>query len=328
MNDTVLNNCMLLIKNRDKVKTVFRWDYPIIHLACAGIYTSKGMEVDISVLQSCKQLVKNKVGLFSNFRGIAHAPIIAMLATSENPEQTLDNALTVYGMLKKEFWKSIYLPLTAMTIAQSAEPYHYEEITAGTRRIYSRIKSEHPFLISSEDSINCALLAMSGKSDDELIHDIEACYNLLRPNFFSLNSVQSLSHILALGQGSPEEKCRKALDIFYNLKSAGYKYGTTYELPTLGVLTFAKVPTRQITSEMIEINNWLAHQKGFGFFSGTSSKQRLMYAGIVAMREYINAELMQSTAVNSVISIIQAAEVAMCAAVSASAAAGASSSSD
>jgi len=327
MNESALKNCLLLIENRDRVKTVFRWDYSIIHLACAGIYTSKGLEVNLPVLQGCKELLKNKVSFFSNFRGTARAPIVAMLATSKNPEQTLDNALTVYGMLKKEFWTSSYLPLTAMIIAQSAEPYQYEAITARTRRIYNRMKSEHPFLTSSEDSTNCALLALSGKSDDEMIYDIEACYSFLKPYFFSSNAVQSLSHILALGQGSSEEKCRKALDLYFGLKSAGYKYGTSYELPTLGVLTFTQVPNRQIISEMIEINNWLAHQKGFGFFSSISSRQRLMYAGIVTMREYINEELMQSTAVNSVISIIQATEAAMCAAACASAAASASSSS-
>lgn len=328
MNDTTLKNCKLFIESRDRIRTVFKWDKSLSHLACAAIYSTKGLEVDVSVLMECKQLLKNKVNPFSYFKGAARSPIAAMLASNKNPAQTLDNALRVYQLLKKEFWASAYLPFTAMIIAQSAEPNQYEYITARTREIYNRIKKEHPFLTSAEDSANCALMALSEKSDDGLIYEIEACYKILRPYFFSSNAVQSLSHVLALGQGTVEAKCGKAIDLYKGLKSAGYKYGTSYELPALGVLALTQVPNEQIVSEMAEINEWLSHQRAFGFFSGVTSRQRLMYAGLLALREYINIDAMQSTAVNSMISIVLASEAAMCAAVAASTAASSNSSSN
>jgi len=327
MDAKTLQNCMALIENRNRVKTVFRWESSLIQLACAGIYYTKGMVVDIPVLLECKELLKYKVGPFSNFKSTARAPIAAMLATGKNPEQTLDKALLVYKLLKREFWTSRYLPLTAMIIAQFVEPEKYEEVVARTRRIYNRIKKEHPFLTSSEDSANCALLALSDKSDDELIDDIEACYTILKPKFFSSNAVQSLCHVLALGQGSAEEKCRRTMEIFNCLKALGYKYGTTYELPALGVLALTKAATANLVAEMIEINKWLSKQRGFGFFSSVSSKHRLMYAGVVALRDHINVEATQTTTVNSMISIVLAYEAAMCAAISASAAATTASSS-
>lgn len=327
MNDQMLKNCTFLLESRDRIKTVFGWDGGLIHLACAGIYVSKEKEVNVFVLQECKELLKQKVGLFSNFRSIARSPIAAMLAVSENPERTLDNGLLVYQLLKKEFWSSTYLPLTAMVIAQMADPHQYEAIATRTSRIYKRIKAEHPFLTSGEDSANCALLALSEKTDDELIYEIEACYQQLKPNFFSSNAVQSLSHVLALGQGTVEEKCRRTMDLFNGLKDAGYKYGTSFELPTLGVLALTDGAKDKMIQEMVEINNWLSRQKGFGFFSSVTAKQRLMYAGIVTQLEYINTDAMQSTAVNSTISIIVAQEAAMCAAIAASTAASASASS-
>lgn len=326
MNDQMLKNCFSLIESRDRIKTVFKWDSGLIHLACAGIYVSKGKEVDVYLLERCKQLLKYKVSTFSNFKSTARSPIVTMLATSGNPEQTLDNGLLVYQLLKKEFWSSTYLPLTAMIIAQMKEPNQYDTITARTRWIYNRIKNEHPFLISAEDSANCALLALSEKSDDELIYDIEACYRILKSNFFSSNAVQSLSQVLALGQGTTEEKCRRTMELFEGFKIAGYKYGTSYELPTLGVLALSEEPKEKMVQEIVEISDWLSYQKGFGFFSSISAKQRLMYAGILAQREYINTDAMQSAAVNSTISIILASETAMCAAIAASAAASASSS--
>lgn len=326
MNDQMLKNCTLLTDNRELVKSVFTWDSGLMHLACAAIYVSKGKQVNVPVLRECKELLSQKVGVFSNFRSTARSPIVSMLAVSEDPERTLKYGLQVYQLLKKEFWSSSYLPLTAMVIAQMADPSQYESIASRTKKIYNLLKSNHPFLTSQEDSANCALLALSDKPDHELINDMESCYQLLRPNFFSSNAIQSLSHVLALDQRNVAEKCKKTMELFNGLKYEGYKYGTYYELPTLGVLALIDGSKEKMIKEIIEVNNWLSHQKGFGFFSSISSKQRLMYAGIVTQLEYMNTNLMESTVVNSTISLIIAQNTAMCAAITASTAAAASTS--
>ena len=121
--------------------------------------------------------------------------------------------------------------------------------------------------------------------------------------------------------GEPENKCQKTMELFQKLKEAGHKYGTSYELPTLGVLAMADGNQDEIAAEMAEIDQWLSEQKGFGFFSSISAKQRLMYAGMIAQQDYINDKMMQSAAVNGVISLIVAQQAAMCAAITASAAA-------
>lgn len=326
MNESTLNNCQLLITNRERVKSVFSWDGGLIHLCCAGIYTAKGLAVDEEILEDCKNMIKSKVGMFSNFRSTARSPIAAMIATSKNPEQTLENGLLVYDLLKKEFWSSTYLPLAAMIIAQIADTYQFEQIASRTRVIYDRMKAEHPFLTSGEDSAFCALMALSEKSDEALIADMEDCYKELKPSFFSSNAVQSLSHVLALCEGSPTMKCNRTMELFDLLKASGRKYGTDYELPTLGVLAMTGANLQSIASDMIGIDDWLSEQKGFGLFSSITRKQRLMYAGILAQRDYINENTMQTAAVGSTITLIVAQEAAMCAAVAASAAAASSAS--
>lgn len=327
MNELTLRNCRQLIENRERVKSVFSWDGGLIHLCCAGIYSAKGLSVDEDMLQASKDLIKEKVGLFSNFRNTARSPIAAMIATSGNPEQTLENGLHVYNLLKKEFWRSTYLPLAAMIIAQMADTYQYEQIASRTRLIYDGMKSQHPFLTSGEDSAFCALMALSEKSNEALIADMEECYQQLKPNFFSSNAVQSLSHVLALCDGSAAEKCSRTMELFDRLKASGRKYGTDYELPTLGVLAMSGADLESIAADMIEIDDWLSEQKGFGLFSSITRKQRLMYAGILAQRDYINENTMQTAAVGGTIALIVAQEAAMCAAVAASTAAAASSSS-
>ena len=327
MKEQTRRNCEQLIENRNRIKSVFSWDSGLLHLACAGIFSAKDKTVDNLILEDCKNLLKQKVGVFSNFRSTARSPIAAMLATSSNPKQMLENGLLVYQLLKKDFWTSTYLPLAAMIIAQMAEPSRYEGIASRTRIIYNRMKNEHPFLTSGEDSALCALLALSEKEDDILIEDAEQCYQYLKPNFFSSNAVQSLSHVLALCDGPVDMKCRKTLELFEKLKAAGHKYGTDYELPTLGVLAMSGGNSDEIVQEIAEIDGWLSQQKGFGFFSSITRKQRLMYAGIVAQRDCLNEEAMQTAAINGTISLIVAQEAAMYAAVMASSAAAANASS-
>lgn len=327
MNELTLTHCKQLIYNRDLIKSVFPWDGGLIQLCCAGIYSAKGLTVDEAVLRSSKELINEKVGVFSSFRNTARSPIAAMIATSRNPEGTFVNGLQVYAHLKKEFWSSAHLPLAAMIIAQKADIYQYEQIVNRTRSIYDRMKSEHPFLTSSEDSAFCALMALSKKTDDLLISEMEKCYQLLKPNFFSANSVQSLSHVLALCDGTAADKCSRSMELFERLEASGRKYGTGYELPTLGILAMSGVDLNKITADMIEIDDWLSKQKGFGFFGSITKKQRLMYAGILAQRDYINETTLQTAAVNSTIALIIAQEAAMCAAIAASTAAAASNSS-
>ena len=215
---------------------------------------------------------------------------------------------------------SVYLPIAAMIIAQYADETRYAELAQRTRRIYKQMRAGHPFLTSGEDSTFCALMALLDKPDEVLLGDAEECYKILKNDFFSSNAVQSLSHVLAMCDGEPKIKCQRTMELFQKLKEAGHKYGTSYELPTLGVLAMADGNQDEIVAEMAEIDQWLSEQKGFGFFSSISAKQRLMYAGMIAQQDYINDKMMQSAAVNGVISLIVAQQAAMCAAITASAA--------
>ena len=321
MNERTLARCKNLIKNKETMKSVFTWEDGLTHLACAGIFINKEQTANEEMLLQCKDILKRNTGIFSNFKSTAKPMIIAMLASNENPQLLMERGLKVYDLLKEEFMSSVYLPIAAMIIAQYADEARYEELAQRTRRIYKQMRADHPFLTSGEDSTFCALMALLDKPDEVLLGDAEECYKTLKSNFFSSNAVQSLSHVLAMCDGEPKIKCQRTMELFQKLKEAGHKYGTSYELPTLGVLAMADGNQDEIVAEMAEIDQWLSEQKGFGFFSSISAKQRLMYAGMIAQQDYINDKMMQSAAVNGVISLIVAQQAAMCAAITASAAA-------
>ena len=321
MNERTLARCKNLIKNKETMKSAFAWEDGLTHLACAGIFINKEQTANEEMLLQCKDILKRNTGIFSNFKSTAKPMIVAMLAANENPQLLMERGLKVYDLLKEEFMSSVYLPIAAMIIAQYADEARYAELAQRTRRIYKQMRADHPFLTSGEDSTFCALMALLDKPDEVLLGDAEECYKILKNNFFSSNAVQSLSHVLAMCDGEPENKCQKTMELFQKLKEAGHKYGTSYELPTLGVLAMADGNLDEIAAEMAEIDQWLSEQKGFGFFSSISAKQRLMYAGMIAQQDYINDKMMQSAAVNGVISLIVAQQAAMCAAITASAAA-------
>lgn len=323
MNERTLARCKNLIKNKETMKSAFAWEDGLTHLACAGIFINKEQTANEEMLLQCKDILKRNTGIFSNFKSTAKPMIVAMLAANENPQLLMERGLKVHDLLKEEFMSSVYLPIAAMIIAQYADEARYAELAQRTRRIYKQMRADHPFLTSGEDSTFCALMALLDKPDEVLLGDAEECYKILKNNFFSSNAVQSLSHVLAMCDGEPEIKCQRTMELFQKLKEAGHKYGTSYELPTLGVLAMADGNQDEIAAEMAEIDQWLSEQKGFGFFSSISAKQRLMYAGMIAQQDYINDKMMQGAAVNGVISLIVAQQAAMCAAITASAAAAA-----
>lgn len=321
MNERTLARCKNLIKNKETMKSAFAWEDGLTHLACAGIFINKEQTANEEMLLQCKDILKRNTGIFSNFKSTAKPMIVAMLAANENPQLLMERGLKVHDLLKEEFMSSVYLPIAAMIIAQYADEARYAELAQRTRRIYKQMRADHPFLTSGEDSTFCALMALLDKPDEVLLGDAEECYKTLKSNFFSSNAVQSLSHVLAMCDGEPKIKCQRTMELFQKLKEAGHKYGTSYELPTLGVLAMADGNQDEIAAEMAEIDQWLSEQKGFGFFSSISVKQRLMYAGMIAQQDYINDKMMQGAAVNGVISLIVAQQAAMCAAITASAAA-------
>lgn len=327
MINTLQKRCELFIQNRDMIKSAFGWENTYIYPLCAAILSVKGVLADTDRMKHCRELLKQKTSVFSNFRGTSKMATVTMLSFSSTPDQQMEHMLAVYDNLKEVFWGSEYLAVAATSIAQLAEPSEYRQITQRTREIYNRMKEAHPFLTSGEDSAFAALLALSGLDDLYIEQEMERCYTILKPSFFSGNAVQSLSHVLALGDNSAEDKCRKALNLFDSLKSRGRKYGTSYELATLGALVLLDTDVNALTDEMIEVDDYLKEKKDFGAF-GIGAKQRLMYAGMLAMNDHIpDTQTMQVAALNGIVSLVIAQQAAICASVAATSAAAASSSS-
>lgn len=319
--------CTEFIKDRDVAKEAFAWDSGYLHPICAGILADKKNSITAEELKQYKKMIKEKTGIFSDFRGNCMIPMACMLAVSEDAQKLLGDALTVYEKLKEHFWSSQYLPLVAAIVAQMAEPAEYTNIAGKTGELYQLMKKEHPFLTSAEDGPFAAMLAFTERSPQAMIEEVEKCYTLLKPKFFSGNAVQSLSHVLALGVGSAESKCSRFEAMFDSLKASGYKYGTDYELATLGALSILDCDAKAAVKELIEVTDYLETQKGYGLF-GFTKRQRMMHAAMLVSSTYVEkgaGQVMSSAAISGTIAMIAAQQAAMCAAIAATAAASSAS---
>ena len=323
MNITLQTLCEDFIRNRDTVKAAFRWESSYIYPVCASIFTDRRVKADTDKLYKCRDILKARTGAFSNFRGNPRLAVISMMALEDAPEERLDRALRVFDSLRSHFSNSQYLPVASMVIAGLTEPGFYEECAARTRQIFELMRAEHPFLTSGEDSVFAALLALSELDEQAIVEQTECCYRILKGSFFSPNAVQSLSHVLALCDGDPEEKCARTLELQRAIRDRGCLYGTGYELATLGVLAMLPGSRDALVDDLVETDAFLSRQKGYGIF-GPGKKMRLMHAGMIVTSDRMSVELpgtMQSVAMSAAISLAAAQQAALCAALAATAAA-------
>ena len=328
MRDSLREVCEKFVQNRENVREAFKWNCSSYLIpVCAAMLAGAKEPVSLAKLEECKRLLKNGVGTFSNFKGNAFPALVTQLALDENPQERLRKAILMHDMLKQHFYGSAYLPLAAMVLSGMVTEARFPEVAERAGRIYKKMKAEHPFLTSSEDCVYAGLMALSGLTDEQLVQEAEQCYQLLKQEFYDANANQSLSHVLALCEGSAGSKCRAVFDLYHGLREKKYKYGIGYELATLGVLALLPQGKAAVTADLMEVDNDLSMQKGYGFF-GLTKKQRLMHAGMLVVSELLESEcgeqkdLYLNAMTNSAVAMMIAAQqAAMCAAVAATVAA-------
>lgn len=312
MNIELRDRCALFISNRDFIKKNFKWESETWHILCSILFVEAKRNADIEKMKECEKILKENAGVFSEFRGNLKMPMITKMSMADNAEIYFKQVEEVYKLLNNSKWMgSEYKILAAITICDHAEEKEYAAVVKRTQEIYQRMKKEHPFLTSDEDTSFAAMLALSNMDIDALVTEMETNYTFMKKEFFSGNAVQSLSHVLALNKLPVEEKCRKVKAIFDELKNRKRKYGTGYELATLGAVASLDMSVRDIVNEIIDADDFLKEQKGFGTF-GIGSTQRLMYAALLVMDTYMpDSKTMQNSVMSSALSIIIAQQIAM-----------------
>ena len=311
MKDILQAGCELLADNKDLIRKNFAWDLELMSVAGSVIFTGAGRVADIEKMKECKSILKKHKGIFSEFRSNMEIPVICKMALAEDPEKCLMDLTTVYDKLSKgKIFGSEHLVMTALAISDAQVVNNIDAIVEKTKLLMKRMSSLHPILTSEEDTALVALLALSNKSIDQIIEETELCYNLMKQKFsFHNNAVQSLSHVLALCAGDPQEKCARASAIYDALLVKGIKYGMDYELASLGALVNVDLTPEELAEEIAEASDYLKTRKGFGDW-GMGSKARVMFAALMTVQAYApDSSAMDTSVLSSALAAVIAEEI-------------------
>ena len=269
------NKCLKLVENYRILAAGNKMEFTEMLLACAGIYLAAGREPDMDRVKECKKLLKSKAGIFSNFRGSDELLVRCKMALAPDPALYFESVEREYQHIKT-FFSGEQTVLAAMILAEQDGSGSLAE---KTKSIYKEMKEAHPWLTSEDDLPFAALMAVSGRDASAVYAEAEEIYALLKEKLKAdKNTMQMLSHILAIRSGRAEEKCEKLCALASGLKAAGHSLGRGSRLAILGILADSGLPADTLVDRICEADDFLKQHKPFHGLFGVGRECRRMFA--------------------------------------------------
>jgi len=328
--DTLLKEKVdLMIENYYKLKNNFKWEHTLIKHFSASVHATKKRSVDVFALEDIKKYIKNNTSWTSYFRGINQFTLCTLLYLEEDYKDFFQNTIELYEKMKNMgFKRSTYLPLAAYTIVKEVPKDKWSDALNRMQDFYESMKRNHFWLTSTDDYVFAAVLATTDLDVSQASEQIENCYTTLnKMGFYKGNDLQTLSHILAIGEEITEEKCNRATKIYHELTNKKIK--PRYSgLATLGVLSLITPDVDKLVKEIKEIYDYLYDKSGYGPWSIDKSMRVMLASTLVAdfYVEGLKKGVLEVTLSNSINAIIIAQQQAAVAATIAASSAAASSS--
>jgi hypothetical protein len=314
----------LMSENYYALKSSFKWDTNLLKHFAAMVYATQGRKVNIEKLEEVKKFIKQETAWTSYFRGTNEFIIASLLSLEDNYGSAFSRTQEAHEhMIDKGFKKSVQLPLAAYTIAKEIPREQWNERINRMKNFYDNMKQNHFWLTSADDYVFAAVLAASDLNVMETSQSMEACYQYLnKEGFYKGNDLQTLSHILAIGEESVNEKCDKATSIYKKLKENDCKLQYN-GLATLGLLALVTNDVDKMVSDIREAYNYIYSKEGYGFWNLDKSMRTILACTMVSdfYVDEIKRGVLQVTLGSSISAIIiaqqQAAIAAACAATAA-----------
>ena len=314
MDINVRRKLELLAKNRDIIGRKYTLDNGLMSIVGSMILMSADREADLEELKTCSDILKKKTGLFSSFRSISELSVISKMAVSFDPESYITELKAVYDKIcKGRFADNSYMILAAMSICDQGRADDADQIIAKFNDLMKRMSKLHPILTSSEDMAFAMLLALTDKSVDQILRDIEEAYIYLkkvRHIKAGSGAIMSLSQVLAITDGDMRIKCDKSINMFNDFAAHGIKYGKESEFASIGALIDLDIDNNVFINEVIEADTMLKNTKGFGSWS-LDAKTRLMFAALIVSSVYSSEnDSLNGAVIGNTVATVIAEEIA------------------
>lgn len=261
----------------------------ILYPVCANVMCTADTEFDLSKFKNSMALIKENNKMLSSFRSTIRPLIASWLSISDDPKGEMERCIACYDLLRKYFTNSEHLALMAVLLQRITDKNTAESYIKRSRQIYDRMKKEHRILTTKEDVAFAVMLAFSEKTDDELIEDMEASYKLLKHSA-DKNSIQTVSHVLAMANGKPEDKCAKFMELYDSMLKKGRKYGKHYELAMLAALAMTKFGSAEILGDISDVEAFLAEHNSIADLSEFGKSEPISHAFMLLTTAYASDE--------------------------------------
>ncbi len=330
MNIELKEKVNLMVENYKELKGNFKWDTSLLKHFCAMMHATRGEKVNIDRIKEIKKYIKEETGLTSDYRGNNLLIIATLLCFEEDYKSFFKNMVDIHEKMRQYgFRKSQYLPLATYTMVKDVPEDQWNHKFQRMDEFYRSMKENHFWLTSTDDYVFAAVLATTDLDVKETMGKVEECYKALnQEGFWKGNDLQTLSHIMALGEESAYEKCKKANSLYNKLKDEKCKLKYS-GLATLGVITLIAENENEIVKEIKEVNDFICEKDGYGMWSLDKSMRIILSANLVCdfYIDEMKKGVLKVALANSINAIIIAQEQAAIAACCAASAAAASSSS-
>ncbi|WP_243277756.1 DUF4003 family protein [Clostridium yunnanense] len=330
MNSLIADRTNLMIDNFHKLKHGFRWEANLVKHFIAMSLAIDNRKTEMENLLRIRDYIRTHTSWISYFRGTNELIFVNLLSGEENYADSFSDVQAVYELMKSSGFKSsTYLPMAAYTIAAGSEKAQWNKSIERMTRYYDGMKKNHFWITSADDYVYAAILATTDFDIEETLSKIEKYYDVLsKDGFYKGNSLQTLSHILALSEEDVQENCRRTVALYEKLK--GEKCKLRYDaLATLGLLALLSTDVDKLVSEIKEVYDYIHSVDGYGFWSLDTSNRTMIAATIVSSYYVDNIKngILQISVGNTIHAILIAQQQAAAAAACAAAASASSASS-
>lgn len=279
MDQRLEEKCELFLRNRETIRSTFKWESGGMYSAAAAILTDRGREIDAETLRACDRILKEYAGVFSELRSSMRMPVLCRMALAPDPETYIQEvAETQKAVNMGLFFTSEYQLLSVMTALDRVGQARTVECMEQVRALLKRMEKNHPLLTSDDDAPFATLLVLSGRDTEELLAEAEECYALIKPWLRDGDGAQGLSHALVLyPEMSVPEKCEKVRAVYEALKEAKHRFGGGNRLVALAAASMLDLPAKTVAAQIIEADDWLKERK-----IGDTELRRLFAATLVS----------------------------------------------
>ena len=325
MKTELKNNVDKMLESYMTIEKAFKWEHNLTKHFAAMVLMSKQKTIDTDAIKNAVDIIKSNTSWTSHFRGSYRFMLASlMVSESKQPESIFQKTLQNEQILKDVgFKQGTHMPIAAYTLHKVSEEENPQTIAQRAFEVYSLMKSEHPWLTSSDDYAMSILIAKTGAD----INRIEALYVELSKHGFSKgNDLQRLSHILALSERDVSALVNDCVLIKRTLKENKLNLYATY-YSALGIVAHILHEDNRILNDWIELTHHMNQMKKYKWLG---KGMNLMLASALVSYEWLSedavSEISKITLGISVETLIAAQTVAIIAASSAAVAASSASS--